>query len=100
MFLLFSTLQEMLLQQLLFYNSSSRQSILTRAQIKLDEGAFPTNTCVLHKKQWILVMDAESQPEPHLLQLINMHVTFDLLEIEQTTPQQTRKQLAAGDDLL
>ena len=39
---------------------SSRQSILTRAQLKLDEGAFQTDACGLHKKQWIQVMDAQS----------------------------------------
>ena len=39
-------------------NPSSRQIFLTRAQLKLDEGAFPTNACGLHKKKQ--VMDAQS----------------------------------------
>jgi len=36
------------------------QTILTRAQSKLGEDAFPTDTCDLHKKLWIQVMDAQS----------------------------------------
>ena len=37
-------------------NPSSRQSILTRTQLKLDEGAFSTNMCGFHKKKWIPAM--------------------------------------------
>jgi len=38
---------------------SSRQSVLTRVQSNIDEGAFPT-ACGLHKKQYIQVMDTQN----------------------------------------
>jgi len=43
-------------------NPSSRQNILTRAQLKLDECACFPNRCMLppQEKQWIQIMDAQS----------------------------------------
>ena len=45
-------------------NPLSGQSVLTRAQSKIGEGAFPTDACGLHKKQSIQVMDGLTFTEP------------------------------------
>ena len=67
-------------------NSSSRQSILTRAQLNLDEGAFPTDACGFHTKRCIQVMYSQTWfqnqqgfSRSHLCwRWLNMRVTFDL----------------------
>jgi len=54
-FLLFSTLQQRLelvsVKNNCSSNPSSEHSVLTRAQSKIGEGAFPTDASGLHKKQ-------------------------------------------------
>ena len=92
---------------------SSKQSILNRAQSKIDDGASPTDACGLHKKS-VDTSHGCSKPftEPtrsgdqttRSWSLLNMHVTFDLSEIEKTLPWGLNSKEAtwgrAGDKLL
>ena len=85
---------------LVISHSSSRQSILTGAQLEFEDGSFQ-QTCVTsirnsRYKSWMLKAGTEPTRFSHsrfCRSLLNMHVTFDLSEIEEMMLQQARKQL-------
>ena len=64
-----------LLKRRLLLYPSSRKSILTRAELKLDEVSFSTNVCGLHKKQWVQIHEAQDQrPQMSALKCMNKYI--------------------------